>query len=71
MKCPECGNECRKGIIEAKDGGSLAQFLTMVTWYPEEYKEKMIKKETVMLRLKAEGYYCDECMKVFAAFEEK
>ena len=31
----------------------------------------MFKKNTVNLRLKAEGYYCDECMKVFASFEEK
>ena len=52
MICPECGRELEKGIIEAKDAGSLTQSLTMVLWYPE-------------------GYYCDECMKVFASFEEK
>jgi hypothetical protein len=43
----------------------------MMTWYPEEYKNKMIKKETVELRLQATGFYCASCMKVFAAFEEK
>jgi hypothetical protein len=43
----------------------------MMTWYPEEYKNKMIKKETVELRLQATGFYCDSCMKIFAAFEEK
>ena len=64
MICPECGRELEKGIIEAKDAGSLTQSLTMVCWYPEEYKNKMFKKN-------AEGYYCDECMKVFASFEEK
>ena len=71
MKCPVCGNEFKKGVIEAKDAGSLAQSLTMLTWYPEEYKGKLVKKNTINLRLKADGYYCDECMKVYAAFEEK
>ena len=71
MECPECGNPMKMGVIEAKDAGSLTQSLTMLTWYPAEYKGKLIKKETINLRLKADGYYCDECMKVFAAFEEK
>ena len=71
MKCPECGNECKKRFIEAKDTGSLTQSLTMATWYPEEDKGKIIKKDYVKLSLKAEGYYCDECMKVYAVFEEK
>lgn len=71
MKCPECGNECKKGFIEIKDAGSLTQSLTMATWYPEESKRKIGKKDAVKLRLKAEGYYCDECMKVYSVFEEK
>lgn len=71
MKCPECGNEMKKGVVEAKDTGSITQFFELVSWYPEEYKDKMIKKNMVNLRLKAEGYYCDECMKVYAIFEEK
>ena len=71
MKCPECDNEMKKGIVEAKDTGSITQFFELVSWYPEEYKDKMIKKNMVNLRLKAEGYYCDECMKVYAIFEEK
>ena len=68
MKCSECGNECKKGFIEIKDAGSLTQSLTMATWYPEESKGK---KGSVKLQLKAEGYYCDECMKVYSVFEEK
>ena len=44
MKCPVCGNEFKKGVIEAKDAGSLTQSLTMLTWYPEEYKGKLVKK---------------------------
>lgn len=71
MKCPECGNELKKGVIEAKYAGSLSQSLTMLTWYPEEYKRKLVKKNIINLRLKTDGYYCDECMKVYAAFEEK
>ena len=71
MKCPVCGNEFKKGGIEAKDAGSLTQSLTMPTWYPEEYKGKLVKKNTINLRLKTDGYYCDECMMVYAAFEEK
>lgn len=71
MKCPECGKECRKGVVEAKDAGSLTQSLTMLRWYPEEYHEKRIKRECINLRLKSNGYYCDECMKVYATFDEK
>ena len=71
MKCPECGNECKKGFIEIKDAGRLTQSLTMATWYPEESKGKIGKKGSVKLQLKAEGYYCDECMKVYSVFEEK
>ena len=66
-----CGNELKKGVIEAKDVGSLTQSLTMLTWYPEKYKGKLVKKNTISLRLKTDGYYCDECMMVYAAFEEK
>ena len=43
----------------------------MATWYPEESKGKIGKKGSVKLQLKAEGYYCDECMKVYSVFEEK
>jgi hypothetical protein len=71
MKCPECGNELKKGVIEAKDTGSITQMFTMLNWYPVECKGKLVKKDAINLRLKADGYYCDECMKVYAAFEEK
>ena len=49
MKCPECGNELKKGVIEAKYAGSLSQSLTMLTWYPEEYKRKLVKKNIINL----------------------
>ena len=38
MKCPECGNECRKGVIEAKNAGSFTQSLTTLQWYPAFFK---------------------------------
>ena len=47
MKCPVCGNELKKGVIEAKDVGSLTQSLTMLTWYPEKYKGKLVKKKFI------------------------
>lgn len=71
MKCPECGNECQNGFVQARDAGSFTQSLSMVTWYPEANKGKMIKKGAISLRLNAEGFYCDKCMKVYAVFEEK
>ena len=44
MKCPECGNECKKGFLEVKDAGSLTQALAMVNWYPEENVGKRLGK---------------------------
>lgn len=71
MKCPECGKECRRGVIKAKNAGSLTQFFTTVIQYSDGEKNKEVRKGTVTIELYAEGYYCDECMKVFAAFNEK
>lgn len=75
MKCPECGKECPKGVVEAQDMGILTQLTTQLTtllsWCPDDQKGKFIKKGVVNLKLYGEGYYCDECMKVFAVFQEK
>lgn len=71
MNCPKCGKEMRTGFVEAKSTGSLTQAFTQVTWYPEEYKGKFIKREPVTLSLQAEGQYCDECMTVFASFNQR
>ncbi len=70
MKCPECGNEMKKGIVEVRDG-SLFLTSLVVSWCPEEDRKKLWRKNAISLNLNAEGYYCDECMKVFAAFEER
>ena len=71
MKCPECGNEMERGFLEGKDTASRTQRDTMAIWYPEDEKGKFFKKGLVHLGLKAEGYYCKECMKVVAIFEER
>ena len=60
-----------RGFLEVKDTASLTQRDTMAIWYPEDEKGKFFKKGLVHLGLKAEGYYCKECMKVVAIFEER
>lgn len=70
MKCPECGKDMRSGIVKTQAFGSLLND-AMVSWYPDEDKGKWIQTNAVSLRLNGKGYYCDECMKVFAVFEEK
>lgn len=69
MKCPECGNDMQKGIVEVRDGHLLSQ--VVVSWCPEDEKKKFIRKNAISLNLKADGYYCDECMKVIAIFNER
>ena len=69
MKCPECGKEMEAGFVQASTAGSLTDSSTMVTWYPKDQKGKLLKKKGISLRLKGDSWYCDECMKVYAAFE--
>ena len=70
VQCPECGKEIPKGTIRAEQVGSLFNNATL-TWYPDKVKEKKHQTKPLPLHLKGTGYYCDECMKVFAIFEEK
>ncbi len=70
MKCPECNKEMKKGEIKAS-GGTLTEFGTSLGWFPDESKGKLLKKGAVSLKLYGEGWYCDECMKVFASFDER
>lgn len=69
MKCPECGSEMKKGIVEVRDGQLVST--TVVSWCPEDEMKKLWRKNAISLALKAEGYYCEECMKVIAIFEER
>lgn len=71
MKCPNCSKECKKGYVESKSARSITNAFNTVTWYPEESKGKLVRKESVSLERAAEAYYCDECMKVYATFDEK
>lgn len=70
MKCPECGKEIEEGIVKVQEAGSLFNSRAMIGWYPNADKEKFLQKNAVSLRTKGQGGYCDECMKVFAIFEE-
>ena len=67
MKCPECGKECKKGEIY----GRMRHIYTALDWYPEEESNYPFYKEPVRLSLQGEGYYCEDCMIVFAVFEEE
>lgn len=70
MNCPKCGKEMRKGIVKAQAIGSLFNEVVL-SWCPDEDKNKWLKTSTVTLRQNGVGYYCDECMKVFAELAEK
>lgn len=71
MRCPECGNKCKKGFVQARKAGSITQSLTMLNWYHEEDRGKFFKLKGIKLAINGDGYYCDQCMKVYAVFEEK
>lgn len=70
IKCPECGKDMEKGFVTATDN-SILNLQTLVTWHPDSEKGKLLKTHGISLRIKGTGYYCDECMKVFAVFEER
>lgn len=42
-----------------------------VIWIPEKDSKKMIPKNTINLYGIAEGYYCNQCIKVVAIFEDR
>ena len=69
MNCPECGKEMELGEVQAID--AALNILNQIIWYPEEDLKKRVKKNGVSLKLKAKGYYCDECMKVVGIFDQK
>lgn len=67
--CLVCGEEMQKGIVKVQDSGFLNNVI--LSWYPDADKGKLFQKNAVPMRLKGTGYYCRECMKVYAEFEEK
>ena len=69
MKCPECGNECRKGILKAVNEERKENVNVIMAWYPEKIA---VKKSIDGMNLGSqEGYYCETCGKVFAVMSEK
>lgn len=70
MKCPECGNECRKGVITFQHIERSLPFHTTMNWYADSKSIDDTKKEMANLYNQGDGFYCDECMKVYAVFEE-
>lgn len=69
MKCPFCSKEMKSGGVKVID--SMLNIFNNVVWYPEEELKKKVKKNYVNLKFNAEGYYCDECMKVVSIFDQK
>lgn len=74
MDCPICGHTCQKGFVEIRGTGNtpiqlITQIATRAIWYPEEYQNKRIRRETVELTIDAQGFFCEECMKVYAEFD--
>lgn len=70
-KCPFCNGELKEGIVETLTAGSLLNTNTLVRFFPKDEENKMIKRNAIQLRISGNGYYCEECMKVIAVFEEK
>jgi len=72
MNCPYCGDEMKKG--EVQTGSAVNRMLRSgdsVLWIPEEDCAKIIPKKTINLATVAEGYYCEQCVKVVAIFDER
>lgn len=50
---------------------SVAQIGTTVVWHPKEQERAGKLKDVVYLGIDAKGWYCEECMKVFGAFDQR
>lgn len=70
MQCPKCGNQCKEGVIRATDPTNLLfKVPADVSWNPAESEGKIFKKGKISLKPKNEGYYCENCRKVYAALD--
>ena len=69
MECLYCSRKMQKGGVKVID--TTLNIFNNVVWYPEQDLKKKIKKSGVNLNFNAEGYYCDECMKIVSIFNEK
>ncbi len=72
MKCPFCGKEMKKGNVKVGDTiGNLLKVGEVITYIPEEECGKLLLRNTINLDINADGYYCDDCKKVVAVFNER
>ena len=69
MICSSCSKEMKKGVVRLEDARMLSY--SSLVWYPGDEEGKKVRKDYVDLKSKAEGYYCEECMKVLAIFDER
>ncbi len=67
MQCPICNGETRKGTLEINDTVHMMQPIPMVDWISTEGPEQ----EHIAVMSEGIGYYCPQCRKVFAEFEEE
>lgn len=70
-KCPFCNGELKKGKIEVSDLKTLFNTNCVVNFVPDQDQGKIIRKNAISLRTKADGYYCDECEQFFGVFEQR
>lgn len=70
-KCPFCGGTLQEGKIEVTDVGSLLQTNTFLNFVPKNENGKLIRKNVISLRTKADGYYCEECVQFFGLYEQR
>ena len=70
MKCPKCGKNCKKGVVHARNPRMMViDWPGDLRWYPEESAGKLLKSGEVQLSYEGEGFYCEDCEKVYAVFE--
>lgn len=71
MNCPYCGKEMEKGEVQIGDSISALVRGGHAVWVPQKECKKILPKNTVNLKPTAEGYYCDQCVKVVAIFDDR
>lgn len=59
--CSVCKGKVSDGTIQVKSASNLFNTDTVVDYVKKEDSKKLVKKDAVSLRLKADGYYCEHC----------
>lgn len=71
MKCPYCGKEMEKGEVQVGDTFNVLIKSGVVSWVHKKESKKLFPKTIVSLASHGNGYYCEQCAKVVAIFDEK